>query len=133
MKAGEGLLQILECNVNYPVGWNGSVAARRGKEEIIKILAHTDTAVPSKSKTCIYKANECTSSCWRTTHLGVKAAKCGSAHFQAPRCLTWDHPDFSSLECFQCLKVCEAPGFLEPWADRCDYHGYKTQPEISIA
>lgn len=30
--------------------------APRGTEEIIKILARTDTAVLSKSKTCIYKS-----------------------------------------------------------------------------
>lgn len=67
MKAGERLLQTFERNVNYPVGWNGSVVARRGKEEIIKIPAHTDATVLSKSKTCIYKANECTFSCRRTS------------------------------------------------------------------
>lgn len=117
MKAGERLLQTFECNVNYPVDWNGSVVAPRGKVEIIKILARTDTAVLSKSKTCIYKANKCTFSCRRTTHLGVKAAKCGSAHFLSARCLTWDLLDLSSL-----LKICEAPGFFQPWVDRSNYY-----------
>lgn len=81
MKDGEWLLQTFECNPNYPVGCNRPAVAQRGKEEIIKILAQTDTAMLPKSKTCLYKANENTFSCRRTMHLGVKAAKCGSACF----------------------------------------------------
>lgn len=44
MKEVERLVQTFECNVNYPVGWKGPAVARRRKEEIIKILAQTDTA-----------------------------------------------------------------------------------------
>lgn len=109
MKDGERLLQTFECNVNYPVGWMGPVVARRKEEEIIKILAQTDTVMLPKSKPCIYKAKECTFSCRRTSHLGGEAAKCGSARFQPQRCvlhgIMWTFPAWSVFSAWKPVRL----------------------------